>query len=263
MSALTAQRRIEGNLANDFTLNFDFPIAGNVILYKGGYGALNANGFLVPASSTPGLRAAGIIAPGTNHSTYDTTASGPQGQLADGAINGRVQAGVFPFIISGTDPVTQADVLNDVFLVDDQTISRSDGGAGASIAGQLIRIDTSPARAWVAIGFRLPGKSGPQGEIYGGQDTRNTAGAISIATRSTLLAVTGTMAFTLANGTFLGQQKWLRCSLAASTPLGTVTPANANGFTSLTFNALQQAALLIWNGAKWDLIATSGTPTIT
>src|SRR3569832_2097478 len=263
MSALTAQRRIEGNLG-EFTINLDIPIATFVVLWKGGFAAANASGYLVPAAATSGLRMAGLVAGQTNRDRYDTTAAGPDGVVADGVKSARIQLGVFPFFNSGTDPVTQADLLNDVYMVDDQTISRTDGGVGASIAGQLLRIDASPARVWVAIGFRLPDKGGPSaGAVYATQDQISASGAISLLTESTRVAVTGTTAYTLANGLYLGQPKWLRCVLAASTPVGVVTPANGNGFTSLTFNALQQSAFLRWNGAKWDLIATSGTPTIT
>lgn len=263
MSALTAQRRIEGNLG-EFTINLDMPIATNVVLWKGGYAAANAGGYLVPAAATSGFRMAGFIAGQTNRDRYDTTSAGPDGLLADGVKNARIQLGIFPFFNSGTDPVTQADVLNDVYMVDDQTISRTDGGAGASIAGQLLRIDASPARVWLAIGFRLPGKGGSSADaVYAPQDQITASGAISLLTRSTRVSVTGTTAYTLANGLFLGQQKWVRCTVAASTPHGVITPANGNGFTSVELNVVGQSVLFIWNGTKWDLVSSSGVPTVT
>jgi len=129
MSALSAQRRVTPSIGG-FEIVLQAPVKGNVKLYKGALVASDATGNLVPAASTAGLRVAGIHDPGANHSVTDTTATGPSGVLADGAINGNYQLGIFPFVNSGTDPVTQADLLNDVFMVDDQTIARSDGGVG-------------------------------------------------------------------------------------------------------------------------------------
>lgn len=262
MAALSAQRRVTPSIGG-FAITLQAPVKGNVKLYKGALVAADATGNLVPAAATAGLRVAGVHDAGTNHSVTDTTASGPAGLLADGAISGNYQLGIWPFLNSGTDPVTQADLFNDVFMVDDQTVARSDGGVGRAIVGQLIRIDTSPAQVFVSIGLRIGGRAGGPGEnAYVAPDTISASGAISLATRATLVSVTGTTAYTLAAGLYLGQRKRFRCTVAASTPHGVITPAAATGYTSVELNAVGQTVDLEWNGAGWSLVGTAGTPTV-
>lgn len=85
-------------------------------------------------------------------------------------------------------------------------------------------------------------------------ETVSGAGAISIVKPFTLLSVTGTVAYTLANGTKKGQRKTIRCTVAASSPLGTVTPVSLSGGTSLLFNAVEDFIELVWNGTAWCIV---------
>ncbi len=86
---------------------------------------------------------------------------------------------------------------------------------------------------------------------YNAQIETVTSGVISTTKRITLLSVTGTVAYTLANGTWIGQEKILVCSVAASTPIGTVTLTVLGGTTITAFGVVGESAQLIWTGTQW------------
>lgn len=84
-----------------------------------------------------------------------------------------------------------------------------------------------------------------------------TASNISLDVYETRLTVSGTMAFTLPNGTVTGQKKRIVCDSAASTPAATLTittPETASGFACSAvffFDTAGQAIELYWTGTKW------------
>lgn len=94
----------------------------------------------------------------------------------------------------------------------------------------------------------------------GSVDSMSAAGAITLKTHTTRLAVSGTMAFTLANGSVAGQRKRIVCESAASTPAGTVTittPDDTAGHVcagSFVFDTAGQAIELVWTGSKWRCV---------
>ncbi len=86
-----------------------------------------------------------------------------------------------------------------------------------------------------------------------------TSGALGVTTRTTFLSVTGTVAYTLANGTFQGQRKSLRCTVAATSPAGTLTPTTVTGFTSILFDAVEDAVELEWyTTSGWHIVKING-----
>lgn len=91
-------------------------------------------------------------------------------------------------------------------------------------------------------------------------DTIAAAGAISLTTFHTKLTVSGTMAFTLANGTVAGQRKRISCESAASTPAATLTIATPDatvGYvcpSTFFFDTAGQAVELLWNGSAWRCV---------
>jgi hypothetical protein len=84
-----------------------------------------------------------------------------------------------------------------------------------------------------------------------------TSGTISLTTRTTYLSVTGTVAFTLPDGTIAGQRKRVTCTVAASTPAGTLTVTSPETTAGLVcaatffFDAVGQSIDFIWSGTKW------------
>ena len=85
-----------------------------------------------------------------------------------------------------------------------------------------------------------------------------TSGALSLGVVTSLISVTGTQAYTLADGSFEGQRKVLRVIVAASTPDGTLTPANFADGTSIDLDAVDEQVELQWTGSDWRVIRISG-----
>jgi hypothetical protein len=85
-----------------------------------------------------------------------------------------------------------------------------------------------------------------------------TSGALSVdpGTPYSLVSVTGTVAFTLADGVIEGQVKEIECTVAATTPLGTLTittPFTSQSSTHV-FTAVGQKLTLVWRTLGWAMI---------
>ena len=83
-----------------------------------------------------------------------------------------------------------------------------------------------------------------------------TTGEIDLTTPVSFLSVTGSTTFTLPAGT-IGQIKILVCTVAASTPVGVLTPiASANdGYGTITFNEVGESVTLIYENSGWIVIS--------
>lgn len=88
-----------------------------------------------------------------------------------------------------------------------------------------------------------------------------TSGNLSVALYLSQLSITGTQAFTLPNGTYTGQRKKIMVTVAASTPLGTLTittPDATAGYVmqaSILFDTVAQGMELLWTGSAWRCVA--------
>lgn len=252
MAALTAQRRME-NLIAGLLLPFDHPAKAGRVFYKGASGAIDATGYLVPAAGTAGLRAAGVIDTG-HAASVDTT-----GQ-SDGDTLLKVQAGIWPFRNSaGGDAIVQADLYKECFLVDDQTVAKTDGGVARPGAGTIVKFETG--KIWVAMGFPFGMASAEQlrGLINSASESVTAPGALSAVVRTTRLSVDASDAFTLPDGFVVGQRKSVRCIAATNVPVGTLTPDSVSGFATLTFDAVGEFGELEWNGTAWEIVFTTAT----
>lgn len=250
--ALTAPRRSQ-NLIDGLLLPGQYATKAGKVFYKGAHVGLDSGGYLVPMANTPGLRSVGLVDTGHNASVSTV------GQN-DGDTILKTQAGVWAMVNSGTDPVGQTELRKLVYAADDQTIAKTDGGANLPIAGELVQIEGSAY--FVAIGFFFGGGQAVAGVAEGGSvpgpSNLVTVGALGL-TRTTRITVDGTKAFTLADGTEVGQRKTIRQTAATNTPNGTVTPAHASGFTSLTaWDAVGDQAELEWNGTAWEVVFSNG-----
>jgi len=90
--------------------------------------------------------------------------------------------------------------------------------------------------------------------------TAGTGGAISVANYLTTINTdAGGDAFTLANGTQIGQMKKILL-VADGGGDGVVTPATAfaGGATTATFNDATDYLILMWNGSAWRVLENSG-----
>jgi hypothetical protein len=104
--------------------------AAAVIIYAGSLVARDAAG-----NAIPGATAVGILGAGRAAETVDNALG-----LA-GAKTVEVEKGVFRFDNLAADLVTIADIGNPCYIVDDQTVAATDGGATRSIAGTVFDVD--------------------------------------------------------------------------------------------------------------------------
>jgi hypothetical protein len=116
-----------------------FPVATGVKIWKGSLVVLN-DGY-----AEPGSAATGLIATGRASETVDNTL----GQNGDVTVP--VERGVFKYANSAdADLITLAEVGKPVFVVDDETVAKTNGGGTLSAAG--IVVDVEADGVWVEIG---------------------------------------------------------------------------------------------------------------
>lgn len=120
-----------------------FPQKGATSIYRGALCVLNA-GYLAP-----GTVATGLIAVGVRCKEASVNAG------ADGAVKDvEVEAGIFPFKNSGAgDAIAQADVGADCYIVDDETVAKTNGTNTRSRAGKIVAVDAN--WVWVIVGITV------------------------------------------------------------------------------------------------------------
>jgi hypothetical protein len=132
-----AQDRTTNRRSNELR---NFPMAAGARIFAGALVCLNATGF-----ATRGAVATTLTAVGRAEEAVDNTTG------ADGAQRINVMPGVFQFgNSSAADQITLADVDKQCFIIDDQTVAKTNGGATRSVAGIVRDVDTSGV--WVEIG---------------------------------------------------------------------------------------------------------------
>lgn len=160
--------------------------------------------------------------------------------------------------IAGTDALTLADAT-----IPGQEINIHVIAASASPIGTLTLNDAYTGEAttivftevgqkvrlrWTASGWKVM-------EAFGAE-TKTIAAALEPLWHTSYLNFTGTVAFTLAAGTIIGQRKRIECIGVAGTPLGTVTVADMLGSepTAWVFTTVGQAVDLEWHSGGWHVI---------
>ncbi len=92
------------------------------------------------------------------------------------------------------------------------------------------------------------------------EQTLTGAGAADVTSAVTATVTntdnSGNNAITLANGT-TGQIKVLYLKTLTGSQTSVVTPANLLGYTTITFNAVGDAALLYFNGTNWVVLGST------
>ena len=82
------------------------------------------------------------------------------------------------------------------------------------------------------------------------------AGAVDITNAFTNLTTTGAaQALTLANGT-LGEVKIITHAVDGGSAV--LTPTTKIGFSTITFTAVGDSAMLVYTSAGWDIVALNG-----
>lgn len=133
MVALTQDR----NTPRRENLVRDDPMAANITIFAGSLVCLNAAGNATPGATAVGLKPRGVA----------------QERKVNGATIGEERIRTFPglhrFANLGADAVTRADIGGTAFIVDDQTVARTNGGATRSAAGIIVDLDARGV--WVDI----------------------------------------------------------------------------------------------------------------
>ncbi|WP_425230209.1 hypothetical protein [Sphingomonas sp.] len=107
------------------------PVKAATRIFPGALVCLDATGFAVPGGVATTLRPVGRA-----EAIADNTAG------ASGDIQVRVRRGVFRFANSAAgDLIARADVLGTAFIVDDQTVAKTNGGGTRSAAGTIRDVD--------------------------------------------------------------------------------------------------------------------------
>jgi hypothetical protein len=127
MAALTADRNTPKKRADQIGV----PVAAGTKVFAGGLAVANAAGFAAPGSVATTLTYLGRFA-----ETVDNTAgaNGARTVLVD-----RKEA--FKFANHGADLITQAELGKTCYIVDDQTVARTNGSNTRSAAGKVVGVE--------------------------------------------------------------------------------------------------------------------------
>lgn len=124
MAALAAAR----NTPKRDARVLDFARANSVTCYAGAIGCLNSSGL-----ATPGAAATTLLAVGRVVRQYTTDA---------GVVRVEMERGCFKFGNSASsDEITNAEYGKQVWIVDDQTVAKTNGSSARSVAGICRGVD--------------------------------------------------------------------------------------------------------------------------
>ena len=115
------------------------PVGANVNIFQGALVQINAAGFAVPGTATAANTAIGRA---------DAAANNTGG--ANGALTLDVSRGTFRFANSAAgDLITRADIGKSCFVVDDQTVAKTNNAGARPIAGIVYDVDAQGV--WVTF----------------------------------------------------------------------------------------------------------------
>ena len=109
------------------------PLKAGAKVFQGGIVCVDATGYGVAGATALNLKTLGVA-----RADLDNTAG------ANGAKVAEVRRGPHAFNNSAAgDAITQADMYADVYLVDDNTVAKTNGGGTRSVAGRVIGFEGS------------------------------------------------------------------------------------------------------------------------
>lgn len=127
MAALAADR----NTPERPAVQFEFPVAASTKIFAGAIVALNSSGLATKGAVSTTLKAVGVA---------EALADNSAGSAS--AITVKVRRGCFRFGNStSTDAITLAEVGTDCYIVDDQTVAKTNGSSSRSVAGKVRDVD--------------------------------------------------------------------------------------------------------------------------
>lgn len=132
MTALAKSRKTDKMGPEDSAdpLLLAYGVAASTKGYAGGIAALNASGYLVPASASPTLRVVGRL-----EEDFDNSSG------ANNAFKRNVRRGAYYYGNSaGADAIAITDIGKFAYVVDDQTVSKTDGAGQRPPAGVIVDV---------------------------------------------------------------------------------------------------------------------------
>ncbi|MBL4801995.1 MAG: hypothetical protein JKY45_08875 [Emcibacter sp.] len=111
--------------------NLGIGVKAATVIWLGAMVALDG-GFAAPGRTAVGLKGLGRA-----KGTVDNSAG------ANGDLTVEIDRGVYLFDNAGADLITNADIGNDAYMVDDQTVARTNGGSTRSVAGKVHEVTSS------------------------------------------------------------------------------------------------------------------------
>lgn len=137
--ALSAPRDVPRRGTEPLQRLFDHPVKTGVKVWAGGIAVVDATGYAIP-----GKTATGLVALGYFESSVDNTAG------ASGDVLARVVPGTRKLKNSSSaDEIKQSEFGRTCFIVDDETVAKTDGSSTRSAAGKVVGIDADGV--WVQI----------------------------------------------------------------------------------------------------------------
>ena len=137
MTALSADR----NTREAAGQIYSGPVAAAVKCYAGAMLVRDAAGNI-----KPGVTATGLVAAGRCEKYVDNTT----GAAAD--VDATYRPGIFRWANSAAaDAITKAEIGDDCYIVDDQTVAKTDGTGTRSVVGKVVDVDANGV--WVATGI--------------------------------------------------------------------------------------------------------------
>lgn len=134
MAALTGSRITPARQGDRITL----PCAAAKRIFAGSMVALNSEG-----QATPAVTATGLLGIGRALETVDNR----NGLAGERVVT--IDKGIFLFASgSGADLITRADIGRACYMVDDQTVAKTDGSGTRSTAGKVFDLDEH-GQVWV------------------------------------------------------------------------------------------------------------------
>ncbi len=118
---------------------YSAPVAADVVIHGGALVALDASGNL-----TPGAVATTLIAAGRAKGAVDNSDGSAGDKTAE------YEKGVFHYKNSASaDAITRAEIGDNCYIVDDETVAKTSGSNTRSVAGRIMDVDANGV--WVEI----------------------------------------------------------------------------------------------------------------
>jgi len=135
MAALTADRDTAIRKAEDF----GFPVAASTKIFAGALVCINSSNLATKGAVSTTLKCVGVAQEQADNSAGSA-----------GDIRVKVRRGCFKFANSAAgDAIALADVNAECFIVDDQTVAKTNGSASRSVAGRVRDVEADGV--WVEI----------------------------------------------------------------------------------------------------------------